>query len=377
MKLFYKRQTLEGSPGASAYDIAVENGFEGTEEEWLASLHGPPGDTGDNGSDGQDGLNGSDGYSPTVEVTAVSGGHQVSVTDANGLQSFMVMNGSDGNPIGSIISYMGFTAPEGYLICDGTVYNISQYQELANFFVAQFGSYNYFGGDGETTFAVPDFRNLFLRGYHGDASETRSGDIGKTQSGTVLPNIYANGASHAVGSYGAKHIAARNVEPIGLTVEGSLWYTKASMNVDANTTSYDSFAIHPINAAVLYCIKALSSIPVENTYSTEETRIGTWFGKPLYRKVLTNHLDVSTSNIGYPLISGVNVVDVKGYVDSVGLGNNRNFLFWNQSIVTNDTSFMMAPYYDRDSNTFSLVVKTEIAVTCDCHIIIEYTKTTD
>jgi hypothetical protein len=38
-----------GSPGAegpSAYEVAVENGFVGTEEEWLASLVGPPGEPG-------------------------------------------------------------------------------------------------------------------------------------------------------------------------------------------------------------------------------------------------------------------------------------------------------------------------------------------
>ena len=29
--------------GASAYDIAVKNGFVGTEKEWLASLKGEPG----------------------------------------------------------------------------------------------------------------------------------------------------------------------------------------------------------------------------------------------------------------------------------------------------------------------------------------------
>ena len=29
-----------GAPGASAYEIAVENGFEGTEQEWLDSLQG-------------------------------------------------------------------------------------------------------------------------------------------------------------------------------------------------------------------------------------------------------------------------------------------------------------------------------------------------
>lgn len=32
--------------GRSAYEIAVQNGFEGTEQEWLASLHGEKGDPG-------------------------------------------------------------------------------------------------------------------------------------------------------------------------------------------------------------------------------------------------------------------------------------------------------------------------------------------
>ena len=32
-----------GSPGASAYEVAVANGFEGTEQEWLDSLNGEPG----------------------------------------------------------------------------------------------------------------------------------------------------------------------------------------------------------------------------------------------------------------------------------------------------------------------------------------------
>lgn len=44
--------------GKSAYEIAVENGFVGTEAEWLASLHGR------DGKDGQNGKNGADGYTP-------------------------------------------------------------------------------------------------------------------------------------------------------------------------------------------------------------------------------------------------------------------------------------------------------------------------
>ncbi len=36
---------LQGSEGKSAYQVAQENGFVGTEAQWLASLQGPPGDT--------------------------------------------------------------------------------------------------------------------------------------------------------------------------------------------------------------------------------------------------------------------------------------------------------------------------------------------
>lgn len=65
------------------------------------------------------------------------------------------------SPIGTVISFMGTTAPAHYLVCDGTVYNIADYSALADFIQTQFGSKNYFGGDGTTTFAVPDLDNEF------------------------------------------------------------------------------------------------------------------------------------------------------------------------------------------------------------------------
>lgn len=64
-----------GEPGKSAYEIAVEHGFEGSEEDWLASLkgekgdtgpQGPKGDKGDRGPAGKDGKDGVDGF-PTEE----------------------------------------------------------------------------------------------------------------------------------------------------------------------------------------------------------------------------------------------------------------------------------------------------------------------
>ena len=42
----------DGAPGASAYQVAVANGFIGTEADWLASLVGPKGDPGPAGGGG-------------------------------------------------------------------------------------------------------------------------------------------------------------------------------------------------------------------------------------------------------------------------------------------------------------------------------------
>jgi len=51
----------DNSKAESAYDIAVRNGFTGTETMWLSSLIGPQGPAGLNGLNGKDGLNGAKG----------------------------------------------------------------------------------------------------------------------------------------------------------------------------------------------------------------------------------------------------------------------------------------------------------------------------
>lgn len=38
-------QTIEGEAGASAYRVAILNGFSGSQTQWLASLKGQPGDS--------------------------------------------------------------------------------------------------------------------------------------------------------------------------------------------------------------------------------------------------------------------------------------------------------------------------------------------
>jgi hypothetical protein len=90
--------TIIGRDGKSAYEVAVKNGFDGTEEEWLESLKGEQGIQGERG---ETGATGKDGKSPNVSLVEHSimdgGGVTIKVTNPNGtLSSARVYNGNDG-----------------------------------------------------------------------------------------------------------------------------------------------------------------------------------------------------------------------------------------------------------------------------------------
>ncbi len=61
---------LDSLVGESAYDIAIRNGYRGSEDEWLESLQGRDGQDGQDGKDGRDGRDGQiiymDSYSPNA-----------------------------------------------------------------------------------------------------------------------------------------------------------------------------------------------------------------------------------------------------------------------------------------------------------------------
>jgi hypothetical protein len=97
--------------GKSAYGVAVDNGFEGTEAEWLESLVGADGApgapgmngiNGDDGTDGIDGLNGTDGINGEDGVDGQSvtyaGDYSASTTYNIGDIVTYVVSGSGGNP---------------------------------------------------------------------------------------------------------------------------------------------------------------------------------------------------------------------------------------------------------------------------------------
>ena len=94
---------FKGENGKSAYELAVSNGFEGTEEEWLQSLNGNDGKNGEDGRDGIDGkngINGEDGKS-AYEI-AVQNGFEGTVQEwlnsLKGQQGIQGEKGDKGEP---------------------------------------------------------------------------------------------------------------------------------------------------------------------------------------------------------------------------------------------------------------------------------------
>ena len=173
-------------------------------------------------------------------------------------------NGSDSTPVGTVISYMGMKAPEHYLACNGAIYNIAEYTKFSDFIKEEYGSFNFFGGDGTTTFAVPDLRNEFLRGYHGDKSESLSGEIGAHQDGTVYP-YYRSESNPAltdiwIGSYmDAEAAKPANMDSSVNNSKGVYIAQIGNSNRWITTSSFTNkptkYTARPTNTAVLYCIK--------------------------------------------------------------------------------------------------------------------------
>ena len=79
-----------GEDGKSAYELAVQGGFSGTEAEWLESLVGPKGDKGDQGNKGDTGSRGEKGEPGLGGVDGEDGESAYEVAVANGFVGTVV-----------------------------------------------------------------------------------------------------------------------------------------------------------------------------------------------------------------------------------------------------------------------------------------------
>jgi microcystin-dependent protein len=84
-------------------------------------------------------------------------------------------------PTGFIAMFSGQLAPEGFLICDGSEVGRYQYPDLFQYMKER--SFPYGGGNGSTTFHVPDFRGRIPRG---GVTGQRIGEFGGAETHTLV-----------------------------------------------------------------------------------------------------------------------------------------------------------------------------------------------
>lgn len=289
-------------------------------------------------------------------------------------------------PIGTIISVMGTTAPQNYLSCDGTAYNISDYPELASYFNAQFGSSNFFGGNGTTTFAVPDLRGEFLRGTgtNSHANQGSGANVGVHQDGTEHTFLSKGNVSNSLSVIGIATVSGVDIPNVDKMLSRDLFNGNATITTTKSTEwsmKHNSYTSRPTNTSVLYCI-ATKNIYVDARfdYSLEEKVVGTWMGKPLYQKTISGTMG-STASSGKTIdISSINrdVAFISNAFIGWKDGNNSGYI----NLIAKDTN---------DTNTYALncfVQNSSILITCSglvssifnnmpYYITLQYTKTTD
>lgn len=102
-----------------------------------------------------------------------------------------IVNGQitgDTLPIGAIVPFGGWDAPTGWLICDGTLLNKTDYPELFNAIGYSFG-----GEEGGSTFGLPDLRGRVPLGLkETDTDFNGMGLTGGSKDAVVVSHTHSN-----------------------------------------------------------------------------------------------------------------------------------------------------------------------------------------
>jgi microcystin-dependent protein len=157
-------------------------------------------------------------------------------------------------PIGTIVMWGGINNyPDGWLVCDGTVYKQADYPDLFNIIQHNFGAPTKPGSyNPATDFFVPDLRGRFVRGVDGgkglDPDATARQDMQGGQ--TVGPTV---GSVQGDGFKTHAHDYAAVSGDVGFVAAGigPSWTTSPTP-----TSPTGGHETRPVNAYLYFIIKA-------------------------------------------------------------------------------------------------------------------------
>jgi len=149
-------------------------------------------------------------------------------------------------PVGTIVSYGGTSAPDGWLLCDGNSYSRSDYSQLFEIIGTAFGSAN------TSSFNVPDLRGRFIRG--------RDGGAGVDPDRTTRTELKLGGnTGDAIGSVQPdelkSHLHPTGGDGCGTTCGMSRYYMNDLSTFTFYTKNAGGPETRPINVYVNYIIK--------------------------------------------------------------------------------------------------------------------------
>lgn len=133
-------------------------------------------------------------------------------------------------PVSAVMHFASATAPDGWLLCDGSAVSRATYADLFAAIGILYGA-----GNGSTTFNLPDLRGEFIRGADEGRGIDPGREVGSMQDGTRFSTDATGSRYLSGGDSGAATSASSG---------GSSWS-------ETRSTIY----VRPRNVALLPCIK--------------------------------------------------------------------------------------------------------------------------
>ena len=161
-------------------------------------------------------------------------------------------------PAGMVIAFAGSSASlSGYLLCDGSIYNLGTYNALFN----AIGTI--YGDAGNGNFRVPNYNGIFLRGagQQNVLVEVIGGNVYKSFQSPPLGYTVTDKSTQIVTSAFVDNITTevKSVVTGASGYVGSLQYSNAisklNFTTNSNTFNFLNSETHPANASVQYFIK--------------------------------------------------------------------------------------------------------------------------
>ena len=159
--------------------------------------------------------------------------------------------------ISQVCFFAGNTAPTGFLACSGQLISRTTYASLFAIIGTTYGA-----GDGSTTFALPDLRGEFIRGWDNGRGVDTGRGFASAQAGDNASHTHsASSDTHAGHTHSYNQPAAGAIAGYGTQGNGNYWSSAAATSGSSGAHSHvitvtatGGTETRPRNVALLACI---------------------------------------------------------------------------------------------------------------------------